>query len=128
MKRRLVPIGLAVAAAVVAVPAAAQAAPASPIHVLALSVAEADGQSRTVLLDCDAPSSTHPLAREACTVLAPVNGNIAAIAPTPGICVGVYLPVTAKAVGVWGIRPVTYQKAFSNACVLRLATGPVFAF
>ncbi|HEX8627927.1 MAG TPA: SSI family serine proteinase inhibitor [Catenuloplanes sp.] len=128
MKRWFVTMGLAVAVAAVALaPAAAQAAaPAS--HRVQLTVVQQNGDSTSVVLDCDTDGGTHPLPKEACELLASVGGDIAAIPPGNGACQTIVLPVTAVAEGVWGDRKVRYQRTFSNSCVMRLATGPVFRF
>lgn len=127
MKRWFVPIGVAVAAAVTLAPAAGQAA-APATHQVKLSVVQQNGTSTSVLLDCDTDGGTHPLPKEACELLASVDGDIAAIPPKIGICPRIYLPVTALAQGVWGDRKVLYKQTFSNSCIMRVNTGPLFGF
>jgi hypothetical protein len=37
-----------------------------------------------------------------------------------------YAPVTARARGEWGGRPVQYTETFPNECVMNARTGDVF--
>lgn len=127
MKRWFVTLGFAMAAAIPLAPAPGQAA-APATHRVHLTVTQQNGASTSVVLDCDTDGGSHPLPKEACELLASVGGDVAAIPPGNGSCTAIHRPVTAVAEGVWGDRKVRYQRTFSNACVMHLATGPVFRF
>ena len=129
MSRRLLTLaattGLAVTGTLVA-PATADAATAR--GTLALSVRV--GQTTTrVLLTCDPAGGTHPDAATACTEVAGVHGNLAALTPQAGVaCADVYVPAIATAAGRWRGRTVGYRHTFGNTCQLHVATGAVFRF
>jgi hypothetical protein len=83
---------------------------------------------REVRLWCDPARGTHPRRIEACRVLEQAQGDPARIRPYPGLCNRQYDPVRATAIGVWGRRPIRYSRTFTNPCMMRSETGPVFAF
>lgn len=125
MIRPLLPIGLAAAAAVIAVPAAVQAA-APTVNRLALTVTTAEGVTSTVTLRCRPTGGTHPSAAQACAALARVRGDLAKLPTRSGMCTMQFEPVTAKAAGRWAGRRVTFDRTFGNACQLTLQTSGVF--
>ncbi|WP_406317889.1 subtilase-type protease inhibitor [Streptosporangium sp. NBC_01639] len=80
-------------------------------------------------LRCSPPGGTHPRRREACAVLVPAHGNPAMVSYPSGVfCSRVYDPVRATATGVWNGRYVRFEQTYSNPCMMRRATGPVFWF
>lgn len=112
-----------------AVATARQAAPAAGGNWLFVSVTTGDARSsdtRGTLLLCNPPQG-HGRAAEACAQLAAAGGDITALPAADGACPMIYAPVTAKAHGEWGGRPVEYQETFSNGCVMAARTGAVFA-
>ncbi|WP_235002507.1 SSI family serine proteinase inhibitor [Actinacidiphila paucisporea] len=85
--------------------------------------------TRTATLNCDqVPRGTHPLRLPACTALSAANGDFDALPGQPAVCRVPYQPVTVTAEGEFRGQPVHWRKKFANSCVLRAATGPVFAF
>ena len=85
--------------------------------------------SRMVLLECEpAPHGRHPYAARACAALAVAGGDFDALPGQAGVCRDPYEPVITTARGEFEGRAVKWRKKFANACVLRAATGPVFAF
>ncbi|CCB73069.1 MULTISPECIES: SSI family serine proteinase inhibitor [Streptomycetaceae] len=125
----------AAAAALLALAATAgpaTAAPAGPpprhSH-LFLSVSGSDDTwVRGVSLYCDPPSGFHPHAQLACKALEGAHGKLDALAPDRHMCPMVYAPVIATATGTWHGRPVSWERTFSNSCVLDARTGSVFRF
>lgn len=84
---------------------------------------------KVALLLCDPAGGTHPDAAAACDDIDAANGDFNALPGVPDtICTFIYAPVTATATGLWHGMPVTFQKTYSNACVLQAETGPVFSF
>ncbi|AWT46096.1 MULTISPECIES: SSI family serine proteinase inhibitor [Streptomyces] len=84
------------------------------------------GDARGALLLC-APPQGHARAAQACAELAAADGDIAALPLKDVYCPMVYAPVTVRAQGEWGGRPVTYTETFPNGCVMAARTGAVFA-
>jgi hypothetical protein len=121
---------LAAALAAAGTVAAASAANAAPVRsILVLSVRVSGQPAQTVTLRCEPPRGSHPSAAEACAAVAEANGRLTALKPQEGVmCTMQYQPATAVAKGTWRGRSVQYKKAFSNVCVLRAETGPVFRF
>ncbi|MEU0438618.1 MULTISPECIES: SSI family serine proteinase inhibitor [unclassified Streptomyces] len=98
-------------------------------HWLYLTVTRGDARSsdtRGTLLLCDPPQG-HARAARACAELAATDGDIAALPPQDVLCTMVYAPVTVRAVGEWGGRPVDYTHTFANGCEMAARTGDVFA-
>lgn len=88
-----------------------------------------DGRTRSVLLECEpVPHGTHPQAARACAALDVAGGDFDALHGERGICHDAYAPVVATARGQFRGHPVRWRKKFANACIVRVATGPVFAF
>ncbi|WNI17115.1 SSI family serine proteinase inhibitor [Actinacidiphila sp. ITFR-21] len=86
------------------------------------------GGTRTALLYCEpAPHGPHPFAGPACVDLTVARGDFDALPGRPAVCHEDYAPVTATADGRFADRRVHWRKKFANPCVLRAATGPVFA-
>jgi hypothetical protein len=84
---------------------------------------------RTATLRCAPPGGGHPLAPHSCLALIPVGGNPTLLNLSPGIlCRRNFDPVTVTAVGSWDGRRIRAQRTYSNPCMLRAATGPVYAF
>lgn len=115
------------ALAAVALLAAAHPAPAPappPGDGMVLTAA-----ARKATLSCDqVPHGTHPLARPACTALSAAGGDFDALPGQGGVCRDPYAPITVTARGEYRGHRVEWRKKFANPCVLRAATGPVFAF
>ncbi|WUH95804.1 subtilase-type protease inhibitor [Streptomyces sp. NBC_00433] len=83
--------------------------------------------TRTATLSCDGlPHGTHPL--PACTALSAAEGDFDALPGRPAVCRDPYKPIKVTAEGEFRGQPVHWRKKFANACILRAATGPVFAF
>jgi hypothetical protein len=82
-----------------------------------------------VLLECEpAPHGRHPQAARACAALDVAGGDFDALPGERGICHDPYAPVVATAGGQFRGRGIKWRKKFANACIARVATGPVFAF
>ena len=87
------------------------------------------GKTRSVVLECEpAPHGRHPQAARACAALDVAGGDFDALPGERGICHDPYAPVVATADGRFRGRGVKWRKKFANACIARVATGPVFAF
>nr|WSX81946.1 subtilase-type protease inhibitor [Streptomyces sp. NBC_00899] len=85
--------------------------------------------ARRATLSCDqVPRGTHPLALPACTALSAAGGDFDALPGQPGVCRDPYAPITVTARGEFRGHPVDWRKKFVNRCILRAATGAVFAF
>ncbi|UWE14034.1 subtilase-type protease inhibitor [Actinacidiphila bryophytorum] len=85
--------------------------------------------NRSATLSCDGVAhGTHPLPLPACTALSAADGDFDALPGQPAVCREPYAPITVTARGEFRGRPVDWRKKFANPCVLRAATGPVFAF
>jgi len=119
--------------------AGAGAAPvlaAAPVHAAAPQAEHGlrlaltyDGETRSVLLECEpAPRGGHPQAARACAALDVAGGDFDALPGERRICHDPYAPLTATARGHFRARPITWHKKFANSCILRAATGQVFAF
>ncbi|MEU8268685.1 SSI family serine proteinase inhibitor [Sphaerisporangium sp. NPDC049002] len=86
--------------------------------------------SRAVVLQC-APKGggTHPRPREACAVLARVDGDVQKLKSTNGqVCPTIYEPVTVSSVGVWDDHFLLSISTFGNPCELASTLGPVGSF
>ncbi|MFD9127633.1 SSI family serine proteinase inhibitor [Kitasatospora sp. NPDC059571] len=86
------------------------------------------GERRTELLCSGVPGGGHPAAARACAELAAAGGDLDRLPRGSALCPMVYQPVTAAADGLWDGRRVHWSQEFANACILRRATGTVFAF
>src|SRR5262249_1348230 len=108
------------------------ARPASPTDLtigptrLTLTVAGTSGAPRSATLRSDPPGGTHRQAVAACAALSEVDGELAALRVSNGMCFMVYDPVVVTATGVWRGRQVRFRHTFGNSCTLRNNTGPVF--
>jgi hypothetical protein len=113
-------------------PAHASAEASPPTRGRGMLLTLAGGQNtwmRGVLLRCPPlPGSAHPHARAACRALHAARGDLELLAGEPRPCHRNFDPVTARAVGSWRGRTVTWQRTYVNACVLDAATGAVFRF
>src|ERR1700709_452507 len=69
---------------------------------LTISVKSADGK-HTATLRCDPARGSHPHAEDACTALEMAHGKINKLPPREqfAACPMIYMPVTAKATGIW---------------------------
>ncbi|GGV64257.1 subtilase-type protease inhibitor [Streptomyces griseoloalbus] len=85
---------------------------------------------RAVTLTCaPGPSGTHPAAASACADLHHVGGELDALTMREGvICTRQYDPVVVTVDGVWQGQRVSYERIFSNACVMNAHGSSVFAF
>ncbi|MDO3704957.1 SSI family serine proteinase inhibitor [Micromonospora sp. C28SCA-DRY-2] len=109
--------------------AARAAATDRPTSVLLLTVLpHVHGEPRAAALRCHPAGGTHPAATTACQAVAAVHGDLGAMTPEPGPCTLEYAPVTARALGFWQGRPVSWAKTFGNRCALLRETGSLFAF
>jgi hypothetical protein len=88
------------------------------------------GPSRAVLLQCDPPKGPHHQAPQACADITAARGDLKKLRgdPTVEFCTMDLRPVLASALGTWRGKVVTFTQEYSNRCLLRIATGPVFAF
>ncbi|WP_322753256.1 SSI family serine proteinase inhibitor [Frankia sp. Cas3] len=121
------------AAGVAAIPASAAttSSAARPTGALILTVAQGEapyvGATPVTLFCPPNGATTHPNPVAACKAIAAAGGNLDNLAGDPGtLCPEIYMPVTAAADGYWAGRVVHWQKTFSNACFLNVATTPVF--
>ncbi|WP_433265112.1 SSI family serine proteinase inhibitor [Actinosynnema sp. CS-041913] len=83
---------------------------------------------QAIALVCEPAGGDHPKAEQACAALSTVDGEISRLTEDNVACTMEYDPVTVTATGLWHgeIRGFTAQ--YSNPCVMRAATGPVFDF
>lgn len=81
-----------------------------------------------LLLNCDGSSTEHPQAVQACAALTTVGGDPALLPRAEVFCTMQHDPVSVSATGVWDGDLVRFEKTYGNACEMRAATGPVFAF
>ncbi|WP_327289381.1 SSI family serine proteinase inhibitor [Streptomyces sp. NBC_01198] len=108
----------------VAAPPAPGHAPPAPGQGLVLKAG-----TRSATLACEpVPHGSHPLPLPACTALSAANGDFDALPGQLAVCHDPYAPVVVTARGEFRGQPVDWRKKFANSCVLRAATGPVFAF
>ncbi|MFC0032191.1 SSI family serine proteinase inhibitor [Micromonospora chaiyaphumensis] len=119
--------GLAVLAAPSAAGAAPRPGPETPSALL-LTVDAGGGDVRATVLVCGPAGGLHPDPATACRLVARVDGHLDALEVQPGPCTREYAPVTARAVGFWQDRPVTYTRTFDNGCHLRRGTDVLFDF
>jgi len=85
-------------------------------------------QVRTMSLTCDPAGGAHPNAGQACQALTGVEGDISLMARDGVVCTLEYDPVTVTANGMWRGELRRFTARFSNPCVMRADTGPVFDF
>ncbi len=134
-------LGLTAAAVCAPLSGAALAAPGdapSALYApsaLVLTVGHGDSAAtvtpeRAVTLSCaPAPSGTHPAAASACADLNDVGGDLGALTMREGvICTMQYDPVLVTVDGVWQGQRVSYERIFSNMCVMNAHGTSVFAF
>jgi hypothetical protein len=126
----------ALTAALVTAPAAraasrgASTASLYPPSVLVLTIAPGEDAlyaQRAVALRCLPAGGDHPDPAAACAALAPVAGDVRALAPS-GQCTREFAPVTVTASGVWRGKPLSYRATFSNTCLLNSTAGAAFRF
>ncbi|MET8578768.1 SSI family serine proteinase inhibitor [Streptomyces sp. NPDC005012] len=128
---------LTAAALLLTAPAApAHAAPSEPYQGNWVYVSVTHGEARAgaasedrgALLLCDPPQAAgHREATRACAELAEAGGDPTAVPQrADAVCPMRYAPVTARARGEWGGRPVQYTETFPNECVMTARTGDVF--
>ncbi|CAL9661488.1 Subtilisin inhibitor [Streptomyces sp. enrichment culture] len=134
-------LGLTAAAVCAPLTGAALAAPGSAPSALytpsALVLTLGHGESaatvtpeRAVTLTCaPGPSGTHPAAASACAELDGVSGDLDALTMREGVfCTKEYDPVVVTVDGVWQGQRVSYERVFSNECVMNAHGSSVFAF
>ncbi|MFF7857303.1 SSI family serine proteinase inhibitor [Streptomyces sp. NPDC007904] len=134
-------LGLTAAAVCAPLSGAALAAPGSAPSALyapsALVLTMAHGESamtatpeRAATLTCSPrPSGTHPAAASACADLSGVDGDLDALTMQEGVfCTKEYDPVVVTVEGVWQGERVSYERIFSNECVMNAHGSSVFAF
>ncbi|GAA2253778.1 protease inhibitor [Streptomyces atrovirens] len=85
---------------------------------------------RAVTLTCaPGPSGTHPAADAACAEMNRLGGDLDALTMREGVfCTQQYDPVLVTVDGVWQGQRVSYERIFSNACVMNAHGSSVFAF
>jgi hypothetical protein len=126
-------VGIGLAAVLSVVPATTAAAATGhhhhyrPTH-LTLSVKAPHAQKKTVRLTCDPARGSHPHAVEACTALAMAHGRMNKLPQREqfAACPMIYLPVTARATGVYRGHAIHYRRTFANECTMMQTTGAVF--
>ncbi|WP_405141399.1 SSI family serine proteinase inhibitor [Sphaerisporangium sp. NBC_01403] len=101
-------------------------------RVLALAIHHGDKAfppDRILTLQCSPPGGSHPKAAEACKALEAVGGDPAKLNVSPGtVCPQASEPVSLAAIGMWDGGRIKWEHTFGNACLLRSAMGPVYAF
>jgi len=87
-------------------------------------------ESRGVELRCDPVGGAHPDPQAACDALAATAGDFTKLTAADGsfACTMELRQVTAIAIGTWRGQTVNWSQEFSNPCVLRANTGPLFQF
>ncbi|CAL9348247.1 subtilase-type protease inhibitor [Streptomyces sp. Tu 3180] len=117
--------------------AAAGSAPSALYAPSALVLTLGHGESaltttpeRAATLTCaPGPSGTHPAAASACAELNGVDGDLDALTMREGVfCTKQYDPVVVTVDGVWQGQRVSYERIFSNECVMNAHGSSVFAF
>jgi Subtilisin inhibitor-like len=83
---------------------------------------------QTANLTCDPPGGNHPAPGQACVALSLVDGEIEDLSDGAQACTMQYDPVTVRANGTWRGETRTFTADYSNPCVMRAETGPVFDF
>ncbi|WP_309059107.1 subtilase-type protease inhibitor [Streptomyces sp.] len=139
--RWAITLGLTAAAVCAPLTGAALAAPGSAPSALyapsALVLTMGHGESamtaapeRAATLTCaPGPSGTHPAAASACAELNGVDGDLDALTMREGVfCTKEYDPVVVTVAGVWRGERVSYERVFSNECVMNAHGSSVFAF
>jgi hypothetical protein len=87
------------------------------------------GLARSAVLTCgDEPGGDHPTPVESCAALQADGLDFTARPGLQVMCPDLFAPVTVAATGVWNGEPVAYQHTYANNCLLRRATGVLFAF
>jgi len=88
------------------------------------------GPQRALLLRCDPTEGPHGQAQRACDDIAAAQGDFARLPGDPAVefCTLDLRPVVAIARGSWRGHRVDFREEYSNRCLLRIATGPVFDF
>ncbi|MFF5159423.1 subtilase-type protease inhibitor [Streptomyces sp. NPDC000348] len=118
-------------------PAAPGTAPSALYAPSALVLTTGHGDSattvapeRAVTLACaPGPSGTHPAAGAACAEMDRLSGDLDALTMREGVfCTKQYDPVFVTVDGVWRGQRVSYERTFSNACVMNAHGSGVFAF
>ncbi|WUH96285.1 subtilase-type protease inhibitor [Spirillospora sp. NBC_00431] len=113
----------------VAVPAAADASPASRTEINLEVVPQERGRPRYATLTCEPAGGTHKNAAKACAELALAGGDIAKVPPQQGGCLQVWIPVDAAAAGDWrGVPIKPFSRTITNDGCARIAHGHVFDF
>ncbi|GIJ49990.1 hypothetical protein Val02_68760 [Virgisporangium aliadipatigenens] len=126
MRRMMITLFLAGAAATGAVLMSQPASAAAPTSKLVVTVTPEGGKPQVATLTCAPAGGTHKQAAAACKTLATAGGDPAAIAPTEGACTMDYSPVTATVMGTWKGHKVNFKQTYSNNCNMVLATGDLF--
>ncbi|SEL19164.1 SSI family serine proteinase inhibitor [Streptacidiphilus jiangxiensis] len=87
------------------------------------------GPGRSAVLTCGTePGGDHPAPVESCAALLADGLDFTSRPGLQVMCPDLVAPVTVTATGVWNGRPVDYQHTYANGCLLRRATGVLFAF
>lgn len=126
--RLVLPIACASVAAGIVLAAFPAPAAATPNGLFLAVSAHGNSWLRAVVIQCPGRAYQHPYGEATCAVVAAAGGDFDRLPGDPHPCTKEYDPVTATMSGIWRNRPITWQKTFSNACVLDAATGPVFRF
>ncbi len=85
-------------------------------------------QKQTVTLRCDPARGSHPHATDACNALEIAHGHMNKLPQREqfAACPMIYMPVTAKATGIYRGHYISYKRTFANECTMMQATGSVF--
>jgi hypothetical protein len=126
--------GLALAGAVFASAAPAQARAVSPQASLQIRVTHQSGVplptnpslSVSVTLTCDPDGGTHPTPEKACAELTEINGDLNRLATGGGhmFCLQYYDPVRVTITGYWYGEPKAFVHQYTNLSCLHAAVYP----
>jgi len=81
-----------------------------------------------VVLKCEPAAGSHVDAEDACAALVSVDGDFAALEPSPVACLLIYKPVYIEVGGNWRDRVVRFQHNYPNLCVAGAEGAGVFRF
>jgi hypothetical protein len=129
--RKITLLSVVVVAGFGVVPVASAASAAPVATQLTLTIATGESPTpvvRRAVLRCNPAGGSHPRPVAACAALRKVDGNLAKLNVTGGVCTMEYVPRTVTATGTWSGRQVRFQHTYGNPCVMRNQAGPVFRF
>ncbi|WP_309115449.1 SSI family serine proteinase inhibitor [Saccharothrix sp.] len=132
---RMLPALLATTAAALAgvsMPASASAATTAPTVRLLLSVSHSEADpvhagTRYGYLTCEPVGGLHDNPAAACAELFAADGDLSATDHESSVaCTLQYAPVTVRAVGWYGDKPVNYTTTYGNNCVFAATAGEIW--